>query len=143
MRPHTPCPSPSGPCPLCRLASAGMVWVDVLFVVSAMLAALQLIPRLADCRQAAPSPSLVVLAYWRRRARRIVPAYIVANLLAAVALGPADVAREAAAARWLHFYHCPRTLWANVLFIQNWLGNQACGELAGQQAISAVHVLYQ
>ena len=107
-----------------------MVWVDVLFVVSALLAALQLIPLLAGRGKAAPSLTQVLLAYWRRRAWRIVPAYAVANLLAAVALGPAEVTWEAAAARWLHFYHCPRTLWANALFLQNWLGNQACGEPA-------------
>jgi peptidoglycan/LPS O-acetylase OafA/YrhL len=108
-----------------------MVWVDVLFVVSSLLAALQLIPLLEERRKGAPSSTQVLLAYWRRRAWRIVPAYAVANLLAAVALGPAEVAREAAAARWLHFYHCPRTLWVNALFVQNWLGNQACGKPAG------------
>jgi len=109
-----------------------MVWVDVLFVLSACLAAHQLLPRLESQHPTAPSCRQVVLAYWRGRALRILPAYAVANLLAAVALGPAEVPREVAVARWLHFYHCPRTLWANALLIQNWLGNQACGEWAGQ-----------
>lgn len=107
-----------------------MVWVDVLLLLSAALSAFQLLPQLEDCRRGSPSCGSVVACYWRRRALRILPAYALANVAAAVALGPADAPREAAAARWIHFYHCPRNVWANFLLIQNFLGNKACGEHA-------------
>lgn len=108
-----------------------MLWVDVMLMLSVLLAAYQLLPLMEERRQGAPSCRTVVLRYWRRRAARVLPGYVVANLLALLALGPANgVPREAAVSRWLHFYHCPRTLWANALFLQNWLGPSACGEPA-------------
>lgn len=109
-----------------------MVWVDVLLVVSAALAAWQLIPQLEGRYHEPPSCLHLVLRYWRRRARRILPAYLLTNLAAAVALGPADATREVAAARWMHFHSCPRTVLANLLFVQNFLGTRACGELQGR-----------
>lgn len=98
-----------------------MAWVDVLFVLSALLAAMQLLPTLEDRRTRAPSFRAVVLRYWRRRAARILPAYLVTTLLAVVALGPAEPQKEAVVQRWMHLSACPSAAWANLLFIQNWL----------------------
>lgn len=112
-----------------------MYWVDVLLVLSAMLAAHQLLPLLADPSSGAPSCAAVVVTYWRRRAARLLPGYLLANLLVLLALGPAEgTSEQAAAARWINFYWCPGSLWANLLFAQNWLGTRACGELQEWQA---------
>lgn len=109
-----------------------MLWVDVLLVLSAMLATHQLLPRLEDRRPGAPSCRAVVLGYWRGRAARILPGYIAANLLTALALGsPESAPREARMARWLNFFNCPKTLWANLCFVQNFLGTQICGRWWG------------
>ncbi len=98
-----------------------MAWVDVLFVLSTLLAAMQLLPTLEDRRTRAPSCRAVVLRYWRRRAARILPAHLVTTLLAVVALGPAEPQKEAVVQRWMHLSACPSSAWANLLFIQNWL----------------------
>lgn len=106
-----------------------MAWVDVLFILSAALATYHLLPPL-EARPGTP-PCTVVLAYWRRRAARILPLYLLANLAAVTAAwGPSDPPQEALFARYLHFTNCPTTLWANFLFAQNMLGVRACGELA-------------
>ncbi|KAL4457911.1 hypothetical protein ABPG75_012776 [Micractinium tetrahymenae] len=110
-----------------KLASAGMFWVDVLLILSTMLAAHQLLPRLEDTSSDAPSCAAVVRAYWRRRAARLLPGYLLANLLILLALGPAEgIPEQAAAARWINFYWCPGAAWVNLLFAQNWLGVRAC-----------------
>ena len=110
--------------------------VDVMFVLSGLLAALHLVPLLEAAAATASKPTLpsstcaLVLAYWGRRARRILPAYAATNLLVATALGPPGLRpHEAAVSRWMVFYHCPANLWANGTFLQNaLLGSQACGE---------------
>lgn len=98
-----------------------MAWVDVLFVLSALLATLQLLPGLEDRRRGAPSCDAVVLRYWRRRAARVLSAYLATTLLAVVALGPEEPPKEAMVQRWMHLSACPAAAWANLLFMQNWL----------------------
>ena len=98
-----------------------MAWVDVLFVLSALLAALQLLPALEDRRPGAPTCRAVVLRYWRRRAARMLPAYLLTTLLGVVALGPPNPSKEAVVQRWMHQSACPAGAWANLLFVQNWL----------------------
>lgn len=98
-----------------------MAWVDVLFVLSSLLAALQLLPALEDRRRGAPSCRAVVLRYWRRRAARVLPAYLLTTLLSVAALGPDQPNKEATVQRWMHLSACPTAAWANLLFVQNWL----------------------
>lgn len=123
---------------------AGPLGVEFFLVATGMLAAYQLLPQLegASTRQAsparAPSPAAVVLRYWRRRAARILPAYVAANLLVLLALGPATgLTVEQTVARAYNYGQCPGGLWRNALFITNLEPTQGCGELGGAARASS------
>lgn len=107
--------------------------MDFLLVLSAALAAYQLVPQLEDASSSAPSTGRVLLRYWRQRARRLLPAYGATLLLMWVGLGPADVAPEVAAARGFAFGQCPRGLALNLLFASNARGLFACGGWSGAE----------
>jgi len=138
----------------------GNIAVDVFLLMTTMLATYQLLPALMAEPKAEPGaaakapspagtppadshasgkPSLcsVVLSYYRRRAQRVLPPYIVANLLillvvAAARIGP-PLGPEAEAAMGLCFGRgaCPSRQWANSLFATHLQGRHACGELRG------------
>ncbi len=98
---------------IARLASAGMCWVDMLLILSARLGSAPAAAAPVDPGSGAPSCAAVVAAYWRRRAVRLLPGYMLANPLVLLALGPAEgISEQAAAACWINFTWCPCALWA-------------------------------
>ncbi|KAL4440480.1 hypothetical protein ABPG75_003481 [Micractinium tetrahymenae] len=86
---------------------------------------------LAEAEGPGPAPSCrrVVLAYWRGRARRILPAFAAINALIAALLPDAERPLPAAAAigHAFNFDNCPSALWRNALFITNLDFTKACG----------------
>ncbi len=149
-------PSP-GPAPalLHRVAAQGALGADVLIVLSALLATYTLVPALegSGLRMAGPSSDgrdhrssswAAAVAYWRRRAARIMPAYAVANLLALAVFGLAQrrsnehLGPEAQAAALL-YRGCPAGLWHNLAFLSNLLPlSGACGCAHGPRGWMAV-----
>lgn len=89
-----------------------------------------------NCSKGALPVTRVVLRYYARRARRIVPAYAAANLLILLLEAGARHAQQngrglsplASAAKNFCFAQCPQGLWANALFVTHLLGRQGCGE---------------
>jgi hypothetical protein len=109
-----------------------------------MLAAYQLVPLLeagsgggGKCSSGGgSSPGRVVLSYWRKRALRLLPAYLATNLLFLLAVGPlgsAELSPEAALARDFSTATCPRGIGRNLLFLTNFnldMHVGGCGESA-------------
>lgn len=129
---------------LCRLASlAGPAGADAFLVLTGMLAAYQLLPRLdqslkgRSCNNhvgcgsgSLPSHWAVVRGYWRRRAARLLPAYIAANAALLMLRGPTvPPGPEAAVTRAFSMGGCPSGLYANALFSTNLISCTAtCGK---------------
>jgi peptidoglycan/LPS O-acetylase OafA/YrhL len=107
---------------LVTAVSLGPLAVDLFLILTGLLAAYQLVPALersADSWRA-------VLRYWRRRALRLLPAYLATNLVL-LAAQPATPAPEAALARTIFMGNCPAGLWRNLAFLVNFRNDQACG----------------
>ena len=141
-----PLPGPA-PALLHRVAAQGALGADVLIVLSALVATYTLVPALegSGLRMAGPSSGsredgsswAAAVAYWRRRAARIVPAYTVANLIALAVFGldqrrsKEHLGPEAQAAALL-YRGCPAGLWHNLAFLSNSLPlSGACGCVHG------------
>lgn len=141
--PRLPCPCRHDPRSLATLA--GPLGVEFFLVTTGMLAAYQLVPQLegGTSRQggrAAASPGAVVARYWRKRAARILPAYVAANLLVLLALGPATgLTLEQTVARAYNYGQCPGGLWRNALFLTNQDLTKGCGEPCGTVVVLAHH----
>lgn len=105
--------------------TGGPIAVDLFLVITGLLAAYQLVPQL-EC--SSRGGWRVACGYWRRRALRLLPAYL-AVLALAPRGGPADgVPPEAALAHTMFFSQCPAGLWRNLLLVSNWNFLGACGE---------------
>lgn len=103
----------------------GPLAVDFFLLLTGLLAAYQLLPAL----ESSPDSWRVVCRYWRRRALRLLPAYLATNLVLLLGLPAADPARhEAALARSIFMGNCPGGLWRNLAFTSNQDFGQACGE---------------
>lgn len=109
---------------LVAAAALGPLAVDFFLVLTGLLAAYQLVPAL----ESSVSGLRVVRQYWRRRALRVLPAYLATNLVLLAALPPASPAPEAALARAIFMGNCPAGLWRNLAFLINFNNAQACGE---------------
>ncbi|KAL4855648.1 Chaperone protein DnaJ [Chlorella vulgaris] len=112
------------------LATQGAVGADVFLVLSALLAMYHLLPVLEGSIGEGGSCWQAVLTYWRRRARRILPGYLLANVLIAVVFRttPADLPLVASQARKAAHEGCPSGQATNLLFLTNTQSmTQACG----------------
>lgn len=109
---------------LVAAAALGPLAVDCFLVLTSLLAAYQLVPAL----EGSASGWRVVQQYWRRRALRLLPAYLATNLVLLAALPPASSAPEAALAHAIFMGNCPAGLWRNLSFLINFNSPQACGE---------------
>lgn len=143
-----------------RLASLGNVAVDVFLLITTLLATYQLLPLLEgsaakiNSSQAGaagkpghshPPSTLcsVVLGYYQRRIRRVLPLYMLAQLLIVLSLlsawAPPALSPEAAAAKALCFgLGCPTRLWANALFATHLQGRYGCGERQRHTGVQSV-----
>lgn len=106
---------------------AGPLAVDAFLVLTGMLAAYQLLPLL----EGAASCWRAVLGYWRRRALRLVPTYLAANALMALALPAARP--DFRLARDFSFGQChiARGFWLNLALLSHQRWAESCGELSG------------
>lgn len=124
------------------LATQGAVGADVFLVLSALLAMYHLLPVLEGSIGEGGSCWQAVLTYWRRRARRILPGYLLANVLIAVVFRttPADLPLVARQARKAAHEGCPSGQATNLLFLTNTQSMmQACGAHFWTTAV-AVHL---
>lgn len=110
-------------------AVAGPLAVDAFLIVGALLAAHQLVPELE--RAAAPGDGgawHAVRGYWRRRALRLLPAFLVVVALSAVGAPASLAAPEARAARATCHIDCPGGTWLNLALLTHQRWQQSCGE---------------
>jgi hypothetical protein len=114
----------------------------VFLVLSALLAMYHLLPVLEGSIGEGGSCWQAVLTYWRRRARRILPGYLLANVLIAVVFRttPADLPLVARQARKAAHEGCPSGQATNLLFLTNTQSMmQACGAYTAHTAVLAAH----
>ena len=125
-----------------RAVFNGAGGVEVFLLLSGLLAAWSLVPALAPSKGGARRPAeeaqgrQVVLAYWRRRAARILPPYLAANALVWLATrggSPGGQQGSANIVAKMAFSGCPRGLWANLAFVSNVYWTEICGEGAGRR----------
>ena len=124
-----------------RLVTQGVVGADTFLVLGALLATYHLVPALervpSGPKQRGDSCLRVVRAYWWRRALRILPAYLTANLAMLVMFwgGPSAMPWPPVAAHAIGIMYaaCPRALWANAIFATNQIADN-CGACASPSA---------
>ena len=123
------------------LSRGGPVAVDVFLILTGMLAAYQLLPNLEHCGGA--SCWAVAANYWRRRAARVLPAYVVTNALVALGLGSPSVQlpSETRLARDFAFGSCqrPGSLWNNLTLMSNARWADSCGLHLWSMSLQASH----